>query len=539
MMKIPRRELLFTACLGVYLISCGGDGSPPENGSITPSGPSQTDQAEQCAVDAAVATPALTIFGGDALDFVGDRFSLASGDFNDDGRDDLLIGAPMGDGLDNSRENSGEAYVILGTDSPPSSIDLAQGDAALTVLGEASGNHLGFTVAAGDVNGDGTDDILVGARFASSDVRGGAGKAYVIFGGADLESTVDTAAGQQDVTVVGIDTGDLLTVALATGDVDADGVSDLIMGATGGSGPEEERHAAGEVHVVKGSPQLGGLIDLAQTPPFFTVYGAAINDGLPNHLATGDLDGDGDDELIVGAPFADGALAEENAGRAYIADVPAAGGSLDLATAKDFTTLIGGSTRDGLGFFVSAADINDDGMDDAIIGARDADGPKEIRQNIGEAYILYGGGAGIGSTIDLAGDELASESVDAVIYGADPGDSSGFTVGAGDFNGDGVSDVAVGAPTADGCQNGRAESGEVRIRFGRSDFPAISDLVLGQYDLSFFGLESGDQAGFSLASGDFNGDEIDDVFIGALLADGPDNARRDAGELYVVLGERP
>ncbi len=527
-----KRELLLGAGLVLILASCGGEErlSPLITATVGPS-PLQSGLA-RCVVDLATTAPAVIIFGADAGDFLGDRFSLASGDFNGDNRDDLLIGAPLADGPDNSRENGGEAYVILGTASPPPTIDLAQGGAALTVYGEASGNNLGFTVAAGDVNGDGTDDILVGARFASTDVRGAVGKAYVIFGGTSLRSLVDTAADQQDVTVVGVDTGDLLTAALASGDVDADGFSDLILGAAGGSGPGEDRHSAGEVYVVRGSAQLRGLIDLAHSSPFVTIYGAAINDNLPNHLATGNLDGVGGDELLLGAPFADGGAGEENAGRAYIVSVPAAGDSLDLATGDDFITLIGGDTRDALGFFVSASDVNGDGIGDAIVGVRDADGPEDLRDNAGEAHILFGG-SDRNSTIDLSDDSL-----DAVIYGADPSDSLGFTVGAGDLSGDGVSDVLVGSPTADSCENSRAEAGEVYIRFGGPNLPATSDFAQGQYDLAFFGMEPGDELGFSLASGDFNGDQIDDVFAGALLADGPDNARPDAGEVYVVLGAR-
>ncbi len=359
-----------------------------------------------------------------------------------------------------------------------------------------------------------------------------AGKAYVIFGGPELGPTVDTADGQQDVTVAGIDGGDLMSVGLSSGDVDGDGVDDLILGASGGAGPSEDRRSAGEVYVVRGSPGLEGLIDLAQQPPFFTVYGAATDDNLPNYVTAIDLDDDGRDELLLGAPFADGAAGQENAGRAYIVPVPLGGGSLDLAEGQGFATLIGAGQRDGLGFYVAAGDVNGDGREDAVIGARDADGPEDGRNNTGEVHILFG------ADDRPAIIDLAQEQADAVIYGVDRNDSLGFAVATGDFNGDDVDDLIMGSPLGNSCNNSRSRGGEAYVLFGRSDFPAVTDLAEGVYDLSFFGAEAEDEAGFSVASGDFNGDGIDDVLIGALLADGPDNARPDGGEAYVVLSSK-
>ena len=520
--------LIMSALAAVITASCGGKDPPPD--------PTSTPGAAAplaCTDDLATVPPAVTVFGAEAGDYLADRFSLASGDFNGDGFDDMLVGAPLADGPENVRANSGEAYVVLGSSTPAPTVDLAAGAADLVLFGENPDDNLGFTVAGGDVNGDGIEDILVGARFARAGDKIGVGKTYVVFGRPDLARVVDAARGEQDVTVLGIDSGDLMGVALASGDVDGDGVADLILGASGGRGPGEDRGSAGEVYVVLGSPEIAGELDLAEQPPFFTVYAAAENDNLPNHLGSADLNGDGRDELLVGAPFAEGEKGQQDAGRAYVMEVPSRGGSLDLAEDDGFTRIIGADSRDGLGFYVAGGDLNGDGNDDAIIGIRDADGPENDRTNAGGAAILLDHN-GLDDTIDLA-----ENSIDAAIHGIDAGDSLGFTVASGDVNGDGLADVVLGAPIGDGCDNGRTDSGDVYLRLGAEPIPPVSDLALGQYDRSLFGIEAGDELGFSLASGDFNGDGLDDILAGALLADGPENSRIDAGEAYVILSVAP
>jgi len=517
-----------SALAAVITASCGGKG-PPADPTSTPgaAGPLV------CTDDLATVPPAVTVLGAEAGDYLADRFSLASGDFNGDGFDDMLVGAPLADGPENTRANSGEAYVVLGSSTPTPTVDLAAGAADLVLFGENPDDNLGFTVAGGDVNGDGIEDILVGARFARAGDKIGGGKAYVVFGRPDLARVVDAARGEQDVTVLGIDSGDLMGVALASGDVNEDGVADLILGASGGRGPGEDRGSAGEVYVVLGSPEIGGELDLAEQPPFFTVYAAAENDNLPNHLSSADLNGDGRDELLAGAPFAEGETGQQDAGRAYVMEVPSGGGSLDLAEGDGFTRVMGADARDGLGFYVAGGDLNGDGNDDAIIGIRDADGPDNGRNNAGESAILLEDN-GLDDTIDLA-----ENSIDAAIHGIDPGDSLGFTVASGDVNGDGLADVLLGALIGDGCDNARTDAGDVYVRLGAEVIPPVSDLALGQYDRSLFGVEAGDELGFSLASGDFNGDGLDDIFAGALLADGPENSRIDAGEAYVILSVVP
>ncbi len=473
----------------------GDDGSSPRT--IPPG--SGTPQV-RCVTDLAQGSADTHIYGRYTVDYLADRFSLASGDFNADGYDDALVGAPLADGQNSGRVNSGEVYVIFGSESPPKTVDVGQG-AEFTIYGEASQDNFGLSVAAADVNGDGIDDIVSGARFASYQERAQVGKTYVIFGHRGLSGVIDLAKGEQDATIVGEDAGDFSGVLVAASNVTGDETADVMIGAIAATGPDGGRPRAGEVYVVPGSRDLRGTIDLSKQAPEFTVFGAHSEDSLPNRIATGDVNGDGRQELVLGAPFADGGEADRlDAGEAYIVPVPESGGSLDLLSGQGFTRIRGARSRDGLGHFTAAGDVNGDGISDAVIGARDADGPQDSRNNAGEVHVLFGR-SDLPPSADLAVDEL-----DLTIIGANEGDSLGFTVAAADLNGDGTDDILAGAPLGDSCANGRHEAGEAYVIFGRDDLGGLIDLATDEPDLSLFGEEAADELGFSLASGDFNGD---------------------------------
>ncbi|MFQ5474101.1 MAG: FG-GAP repeat protein, partial [Dehalococcoidia bacterium] len=112
--------------------------------------------------------------------------------------------------------------------------------------------------------------------------------------------------------------------------------------------------------------------------------------------------------------------------------------------------------------------------------------------------------------------------------------SLGFSVATGDLDGDGIDDILAGAPLADGCNNGSADAGDVYVISGRDTVPE-SIALDNAGDLTYFGGGAGDVAGFSVTAADFDGDGRKDLVIGALQADGPDDSRPDAGEVYVIL----
>ncbi len=237
----------FGVVVALLAIGCGV-GSPttsPAPSPTTRSVPTALPESPSpavCPEDLTEEAADTVIFGAEAGDFLADRFSLTSGDFNEDGFADLLIGAPLGDGPANDRTDAGEAYVIFGGPSLPPVIDLADGAADLTLFGQGADDNLGFTVASGDVNGDGIDDVLVGSRFATDSGRPSVGAAYAVYGGRDLGGTIDIAEGRQDLTIVGEDSGDFWGIALATGDVNGDGIDDIILG---GSSADGRRTSAG------------------------------------------------------------------------------------------------------------------------------------------------------------------------------------------------------------------------------------------------------------------------------------------------------
>lgn len=513
------------AALLAIAVACGGSSLKTGRGS-----PFVFEPQETCDRDLASAPADVTVFGASAGDYLADRFSLASGDFNGDGRDDLLIGAPLADGPGEQRENAGEAYVVFGGPGPlPSQIDLAQG-AAVTVFGESAGDNLGFTVAAGDVNGDGLADALIGARFADTPQAQDAGKLYVVFGRPSLGGSFDLAEATADLTVVGSLPGGFLSIALAAGDVTGDGIDDMLVGEAGGDGPDGHRQDAGQALVVPGARSLPRDMD-AGSAAVFTVFGAQPGDSLPNDLAAGDIDGDRRAELIIGSPFSDAPL-RPDAGKVYIVPVPERGGRLDLASGGKYSEMTGGGRKDGLGFQVAAGDVNGDSFADVIAGARDADGPEDALNNAGEVHIWLGG-----KQLPKSRDVGETPS-DSVIFGSDAGDSLGISVTAGDLNGDGTGDILAGAPIAGGCNNAAPEAGDAYAVFGREDLPQ-SFRLMGRGDLTFMGAHAGDGLGFSVAIGDFNGDGLGDAILGAIQADGPNGERPDSGEAYVVLGHKP
>ena len=416
----------------------------------------------------------VVIEGADGSDQLG--FSAAAADFNGDSYDDILVASWQADGPGTGtclnqngafrgtgdRCSAGEAYVIFGSPSLGGTIDTAAGEQDVTILGAAASDVMGVASAVGDVNGDGYDDILLGADHAAPGGKTDAGEAYVVFGSATLAGTVDLATATDIAVVRGEKPGDLLGGAVGSGDISGDGVADFLLGAH--FADPLGRGTAGAVYGVY-LPQIGTL-DLATTAADLTVYGAEAGDVLGLRESGLDFNGDGQDDLYLDARSGDGAgNGSINAGEAYVIFGPRSG-TIDLASTSPDFTIFGADAGDSLRASLDAGDFNGDGIDDLVASSFFADaagsgtacgtGQVGDRCQAGETYIVFGPRTG---TLDLA-----TASADRTVLGAQVGDNLGRWLSAGDFDGDGVDDLLVGAIGAD--PGGRAEAGEAYVLTG-------------------------------------------------------------------------
>jgi hypothetical protein len=335
--------------------------------------------------------------------------ALAVGDFDGDGRADLAIGAPGADA------GAGVVTVLRGS---PSGLQPAGAQAFFESLAgslaSSAGAGFGEALAAGDLNGDGRDDLAVGAPGAGTD---GAGEVVVLYGSSGGLSTADARV----LTAPG--PSQLFGAALATGDFDANGIADLAVGAPG----------VGAVDVVPGA--AGRLGALAWTASHDAAGVAGPTGGaFGATLAAGDFNHDGAADLAVGAPGA-AVGGQEAAGHVAVMTGAAGRGLGDTATAG----LDGAGGGDLFGAALATGDFNRDGSQDLAIGA-----PGATLGGVpaaGRALVVYGAPAGL----NVAGAQSITQGP-ALHTNNDPGDEFAGALAATDLTGNGTDDLVIGAP---------------------------------------------------------------------------------------------
>ncbi|QSJ20283.1 FG-GAP repeat protein [Nostoc sp. UHCC 0702] len=485
------------------------------------------------------------INGIDAGDFSSSSLSNA-GDINGDGFDDLIIGtwfaSPNGD-----QPQAGESYVVFGSTSGFGvSLNLSSldGSNGFVINGIDAGDRSGSSVSsAGDINGDGIDDLIIGAANASPNGQPEAGESYVVFGsssGFGASLNLSSLDGSNGFVINGIDAGDNSGSSVSSaGDINGDGIDDLIIGAANAS--PNDQPEAGESYVVFGSSSgFGASLNLSELDGSngFVINGIDTRDFSGRSVSSaGDINGDGIDDLIIGAIFAD-PNGQRYTGQSYVVfgSRSSFGASLNLLSLDGSNGFVinGIDVGDGLGRSVSSAgDINGDGIDDLIIGASGAD--PNGQYNAGSSYVVFGSSSGFGASLNLS--ELDGSN-GFVINGVDAYDNSGYSVsGAGDVNGDGIDDLIIGGfflfdP------NEQDTAGESYVVFGSSSgFGASLNLssLNGSNGFVINGIDAYDSSGTSVSNaGDINGDGFDDLIIGARYGD--PNGQTEAGESYVVFG---
>jgi len=408
--------------------------------------------------------------------------------------------------------------------------------AEIRLDGADAGDAAGFSVAgAGDVNGDGRMDVIVGARNADRLIRtdGGVdtGAAYVIFGRPDPAVIDLKSLGNNGFAIYGTRKDDHAGTSVSGArDVNGDGLADVIVGA-----PRNDaitRFNSGAAYVVFGKKDPAPVELDALGSKGFVIHGAAATIMAGTAVSEArDVNADGRADVAVGAPLA-GNNGRATSGSVFVVYGKATTTAVDLnALGTQGYRVDGTAAGDKLGASVSAAgDVNKDGRTDVLVGAPEASPLGRTRA--GAAFMVFS--PQFPGTIDTASAAFGSPTTGFRVFGATAEDRAGFSVaGFMEVNGDGIQDFGIGAALA--SPFGRVNAGIVYQLLG-SPAPGTIDLsALGARGYSISGAK-GDQIGYSLsAPGDTTRDGRAELLAGARTGDQGGN---DHGSAYLLNSKK-
>lgn len=447
--------------------------------------------------------------------------------------------------------------------------DVAAGFGGFAIAGATAQSHAGYGVGGGgDVNGDGINDVVIGAP--DGDLSG-TGRAYVIYG--SNESTnidlINITDGPSGFAIVGSPPSSSIGHAVSLGDTNADGYADVIVGDPDGN------EATGSVAVIFGNPDphMADISNLG--PDGYVLFGSGLGNRSGWAVSTvEDTDSDGMRDIAISErSYADRGYVYIIAGKDSAEDGPiVTKGAVTWRSGEEFGDQLGTS-------LASVSDVNGDGFGDFIAGAPGALGALGSPSEAGASYLFYSNGykefkfagafaydhsgTSVAGGFDLNGDTFADIVIGApgagltgpqtglvyfvfgpfafyvslirlsdgfLVTGADPGDAAGTSVAMSpDINGDGLADTLIGAPFATG-------TGRAYVVYGRNATGSVSltDISTGLGGFAVEGEADGDWAGYALAApGDVNGDGVPDIVIGAYRSD---VSGSDSGCVYVLYG---
>jgi hypothetical protein len=472
--------------------------------------------------------------------------SLAAGDFDGDGHEDLAIGSSAATRSPGTSTREGVVHIIFGGSDVRERLTAGLNSTPQQIWGSRERHAIGGQVAAGDFDGDGKADLLIGSPWTTEGDTAitEAGAAYLLYGrDRDGFAAPMTLPDDADAVFVPSERSVHLGEGVALGDFDGDGKSDLAIGAIYANGPESVRLHAGAVYLylgrerkkVKPRVQIVREADLA-------VHGAERDDTLGRSIAFSDWNADRKMDLFVGAYYGDGPFNTRiDPGEAHLLlgrEKKALGklkpkGVIDLLTPGQSMPVFGGTTRGATGRPVCAGDIDGDGFGDLLIGSYLAPEEGERAQS-GVMDAVFGGFV-VPEAIDLGGPP------EFRIVGARYFDHLGQFMHAGDLNGDGLDEVLVGAPYADPFDadgTPRLQAGILGVMLGRAKkfFPDTLDLSTAQCDHLINGADGGDNMPKGIEVLDLDADGKADLVIGAPEAKGSENKLTQAGEIYFLFG---
>lgn len=383
-----------------------------------------------------------------------------AGDVNADGYPDIIVGSPG--------NASCRALIYYGG-------NVMNNVADITIVGGTNDDFGASVSGAGDVNGDGFDDVIVGAPGYNNGTY--QGRAYIYYGGVAMNTVAD-------VIMTGGSAGDFFGASVSSaGDFNGDGFSDVVVGMPGYNAN------TGRMYIFFGGSPMNNVSDLNAVGVSSDFFGQSVS-------SAGDFNGDGYSDVLVGA-YGNSSFT----GRALLY---LGGEFFDNSEDAVFT---GSSVNDRFSFSASdAGDVNNDGYSDIIIGAYGYNSGT----NQGRAYIYYGG-------------TILNTSADVVLTGGGADEYFGLCVSkAGDVNGDGYGDVIAGSLTP--------LKGTAYIYFGGISMNNTHDITMnGNFPYSDFGRSVS-------GAGDVNGDGLDDVLVGAPVSD---EVISNAGSAYLYMSSSP